>query len=153
MIAPGRLLSVGIICLAVCASSEAEPGQVQQSLDRWRAAEVDDYVYAYRKFCECQRDQPPQTVVSVRDGRVVDVYHLHADSDRRVPARAGSLDYYWTIDELFDLIRSAAERGAEVRAEFDPELGYPTEVYVDYTPEVIGDEIDIRLTDWQAAST
>jgi hypothetical protein len=110
------------------------------------AAGVASYEYGYNKYCDCHRDTPPETVVVVDGGAVERVYHLYAGSTREVPAREGSTDLYWTIEDLFRLIEGALERNATVRARYDATLGYPTAVYVDYAADVIGDEIDVRLT-------
>jgi hypothetical protein len=116
----------------------------------WAEAATTSYLYAYRKFCECHRDEPPQTFVEVSGGEVVDVYHVHADSDRRVPARDGSLSLYWTIPDLFALIEAAEARDVTFRADYDAELGYPLRVYIDYDAASVGEEIDVVLTAFEA---
>lgn len=113
---------------------------------RWRAAKLVSYEYGYHKFCECHRDSPPETIVSVRDGKVVNVRHRPAGSATEVPAAEKNFEYYWTIDGLFELIAAAERRHVEVRAEFEPTIGYPTRVYIDYDKDLIGDELDLRLT-------
>jgi len=149
--APLRLAAIGAAaaCLA-CVGAAADEEGVQASWARWKSAAVGAYRYAYHKHCECYRDTPPETVVAVRAGAVARVHHVYAGSDREVPAREGSLDLYWTIDDLFALIASAAERGAVVRARYDASLGYPTAVFIDYDPSFVGDEIDVRVA-WLAA--
>lgn len=112
----------------------------------WRAAKLVDYEYGYRKYCACHPDTPPETIVSVRDGKIVGVRHRPVDATNEVPARPGSLGYYWTIDELFDLIDSAQRRGAQVRASYDSQRGFPTEIHIDYDKNAIGDELDVVLT-------
>jgi hypothetical protein len=119
---------------------------------RWQAAAIADYAYGYNKYCACHPDNPPETVVTVRGGKVVRVYHLHEDSDREVPARDGSLDLYWTIDGLFDLIDAAERAGAEVRVRYDESLGYPRQLYIDYDKNLVGDEVDLRITRFTPAS-
>ena len=113
---------------------------------RWQTAALGRYEYGYHKYCECHRDSPPETVVTVRDGNVVGVRHRPAGSDTEVPAADKNLEYYWTVDGLFRLIASAQERGVQVRASYDDALGYPREVYIDYDANFIGDELDVRLT-------
>lgn len=158
-----RFISRGVACstglgtlvaalTALVAAQAAEPPEHRESRDRWARAGIGDYEYAYNKFCECYDKAPPETVVTVRDAGVVRVYHLHADSDRQVPAREGSLDYYWTVDDLFALIEAGAERGATVRARYDDTLGYPTYVYVDYDAGLVGDEVDVRLVRFDVVS-
>ena len=113
---------------------------------RWQAARLTAYEYGYRKYCECHRDSPPETIVSVRDGDVFRVRHRPAGSATEVPAADKNFAYYWTIDGLFRLLATARERGAQVRATYDATLGYPRELYIDYDSSYIGDELDIRLT-------
>jgi Family of unknown function (DUF6174) len=140
------MVSVGVLASGFFARGAAHAA-LEDSRGQWEAAGIRDYEYRYQKYCDCHRDLPPETVVDVRDGRVSRVYHLHADSDREVPARDGSLDLYWTIDELFDLIDAATQRDAVVRVSYDDDLGYPTTIFIDYDPQAIGDELDVRLTE------
>jgi hypothetical protein len=82
---------------------------------------------------------------AVEEGRVVRVRHRPVGYDHEVEAPRG-LEYYWTVEGLFDLVATALEREAEVRASYDPTLGYPTEIHVDYDADLIGDEVDLRIT-------
>jgi hypothetical protein len=113
---------------------------------RWKSAALAGYEYGYHKFCECHRESPPETVVTVRGGSVTGVRHRPAGAAIEVPAAEKNFEYYWTVDGLFDLIASALERGVQVRAAYDAELGFPREIYIDYDSNLIGDELDLRLT-------
>jgi hypothetical protein len=130
---------------APCALAAAAD-ELQASWARWTAAGLASYEYGYNKYCDCHRDTPPETIVVVTAGAVERVYHLYEGSASEVPAREGSTELYWTIEDLFRLIEGALERNATVRARYDPALGYPTAVFVDYDADFIGDEIDVRLT-------
>lgn len=146
----GRVAMLSACALAALAQAPragaAAGDELRASWALWTAAGLTSYEYGYNKFCECHRDTPPETVVVVADGAVERVYHLYGDAAREVPARDGSTDLYWTIDDLFRLIEGALERNATVRARYDSALGYPTAVFVDYDADFIGDEIDVRLT-------
>src|SRR5262245_57183673 len=111
---------------------------------RWHSAAIASYEYGYNKYCDCHRESPPETVVTVRDGAVTGVRHRPAGTTTEVPGR--NPEYYWTVDGLVDLIASALERGVQVRAAYDAELGFPREIYIDYDNNLIGDELDVRLT-------
>src|SRR5262245_50397940 len=111
---------------------------------RWQSAAITSYEYGYNKYCDCHRESPPETVVTVRDGAATAVRHRPAGTTTEVPGR--NPEYYWTVDGLFDLIASALERGVQVRAAYDAELGFPREIYIDYDTKLIGDELDLRLT-------
>ena len=128
----------------------ATPAFADTELDgaraRWQSAALVRYEYGYHKFCDCHRESPPETVVTVRDGAVIGVRHRPPGSTVEVPAADKNLEYYWTVDGLFGLIASALERGVQVRAAYDAALGYPREIYIDYDADFIGDELDLRLT-------
>jgi hypothetical protein len=113
---------------------------------RWQSAAIATYEYGYQKYCDCHRESPPETVVTVRGGTVTGVRHRPAGTTTEVPAADKNFQYYWTVDGLFDLIASALERGVQVRAVYDADLGFPREVYIDYDSKLIGDELDLRLT-------
>ena len=146
-----RIVRAALSCAAACAAAVAiVPAFADAELDgaeaRWRGAALTGYEYGYHKYCDCHRDSPPETIVSVRDGKVVRVRHRPAGSTAEVPAADKNFDYYWTVDGLFRLIASALERGVAVRASYDAAQGFPREIYIDYDAELIGDELDLRLT-------
>nr|MBO2513850.1 hypothetical protein [Gammaproteobacteria bacterium] len=114
--------------------------------ERWRAANLHSYVYAYKKFCECHPETPPETYVTVQRGAVVDVRHKPYGFDHYVQAESRNFEWYWTIDQLFDLVASGFESGADVRVRYDDELGYPARLFIDRDRNFIGDEIDLELT-------
>jgi hypothetical protein len=140
------------LCLAAALAAVTPPapasadGALDAARAKWRAAKLENYEYGYHKFCECHRDSPPETVVSVHDGKVVNVRHRPVGSTAEVPAAAKNFEFYWTIDGLFELIAAVEARKAEVRVQYDATLGYPTELYIDYDKNLIGDELDMRLT-------
>jgi hypothetical protein len=145
MIAIIRVIT-GAAAALVASHALADP-ELDSARERWRAAALGGYEYGYHKYCECHRESPPETVVTVRDGSVVGVRHRPAGTTgTEVPAADKNLEYYWTVDGLFGLIASALERGVQVRAVYDGALGYPREVYIDYDANFIGDELDLRLT-------
>ncbi|HUQ51390.1 MAG TPA: DUF6174 domain-containing protein [Gammaproteobacteria bacterium] len=132
--------------LALAATSAVADAELDAARARWQSAGLAGYEYGYHKYCECHRDSPPETVVTVRGGKVVGVRHRPVGSTTEVPAADKNLEYYWTVDGLFGLISSAQQRGVQVRAQYDAALGFPREVYIDYDANFIGDELDVRLT-------
>jgi hypothetical protein len=120
--------------------------QLDAARARWQSAALAAYEYGYHKYCECHRESPPETVVTVSGGNVTRVRHRLAGSDVEVPAADKNFQYYWTVEGLFDLIASALDRGVQVRASYDAALGFPREVFIDYDTDFIGDELDVRLT-------
>jgi len=143
-----RIVTVLTVACALCggAGPVAADAELDAARARWQAAQLSAYEYGYHKYCECHRESPPETIVSVRDGDVFRVRHRPAGSTTEVPAADKNFDYYWTVDGLFRLLAAALERGVMVRAVYDAALGYPREIYIDYDANFIGDELDLRLT-------
>jgi len=148
MKASNTIRSAAVLALALVVpaalADEAGLAELAAARERWQATHSGSYVFAYRKHCECQRDLPPETVVAVADGRIVSVVHRHEDTATEVPAPADSLELYWTIDGLFDKLGRALANDAVVRVAYEPGQGYPTSLFIDYAPELVGDETDLR---------
>ena len=134
----GALMAIGVF------ASEEDMARLESARDLWNAAQHGDYRFSYQKYCDCDRDEPKITVVTVTNGVIAEVHHLFSGSDREVPARDGSLSEYWTMDELFDKIAAAYARDAAVRVNYDGSAGYPSSLYIDYLPEMVGEETDLR---------
>lgn len=123
---------------------EGEAAEVAPDLEaarqRWRDAAMDDYQMTLQRICFCPvPDYTGPFEVTVRDGDVSTVMLEGAsvDAERGV-----------SVDALFALIDDAYERGAvEVALEFDPELGYPTSVGIDYDFQMADEEIGYRVSD------
>ncbi len=137
--------AVAVIVVAAAFPAFAD-GELDGARARWQSAALANYEYGYHKYCECHRESPPETTVTVSDGAVTRVRHRPAGSTTEVPAADKNFEYYWTVDGLFGLIASALERGVTVRAAYDAELGFPREVYIDYDADFIGDELDLKFT-------
>ena len=148
MIRSNALRSGAAVVLALVAAAsladDAGLAELAAARERWQSTLSGDYALAYRKFCECNRTAPPETTVTVAGGRIVSVSHRHEDTGTEVPAREGSLELYWTIDGLFDKLARALANDAVVRVAYDPGQGYPTSLFIDYAPALIGDETDLR---------
>lgn len=140
------LLSLGGAHTQAAAADQSEADELEQHRALWQASGLAAYEYGYNKFCECHRETPPETLVTVREGEVVGVRHRPFGFDHDVLAEERNLQWYWTVEGLFDLVDAALQREAEVRIDYDAMLGFPTHVYIDYDTNLIGDELDVRLT-------
>ena len=137
--------SIAVLGLLLCAPLAAQ-SELEDARALWRQAGSASYEYGFHRFCDCYGDMPPETLITVSDGKITNVRHKRAESTDEVPAAERNFQYYWTIEDLFALIESARASEATVRARFDPMLGFPTSVYIDYVENIIGDEVDVRIT-------
>jgi hypothetical protein len=112
----------------------------------WRAVGVVDYEYRYEKVCDCHRDIPAATIVTVADGRVVAVRYSRDDYIDDMPVAEKEYRWFRTIDDLFSLIETATAHATTLRVVYDPTRGYPSYIYVDYDHSMLGDEVEIEVT-------
>jgi hypothetical protein len=139
-------MPIALLLMLGTSAAADERQALDEHRELWREAGLDAYVYAYNKFCECHPETPPETYVTVRGGEVIDVRHKPFGYEHYVQAEARNFEWYWTIDQLFDLAGNALDRGSVVRLEFDATLGFPAHVFIDHDENLIGDEVDVRVT-------
>ena len=83
-------------------------------------------------------------VVEWTDPRV-DALHTALFAETGAPVDA---EGYPAVDELFAQIAEAiAEDAYLIRVSYDPALGYPTEVYVDRSPQIADEELSLSASE------
>jgi Family of unknown function (DUF6174) len=133
-----------------CLSVDAGAQDLAASRAAWDAAGIADYEYSYQRVCECHPNQLADTIVTVRSGRVATVRYARDDYVQEVAVAAEKVGWYRTIDDLFSLVATAQAGASVVRVTFDAQLGYPTTIYIDYLTDLVGDEVDLKVTRFAA---
>ena len=96
----------------------------------WQEARPSDYDFVFEWQCFCALAAFGAIEVEVRDGGMVNV------------AQDGLL----TVDGVFTFIADGFQRNAaRVRVNYDPVLGYPAKVWIDYDLNTVDDESGFRL--------
>lgn len=115
---------------------------LERSRERWAVEEIRSYRYTFSKSCECIPGFVGPVHITVRDDVVTSMEPV-AGSDS-VPADLWSA--FDTVGEMFALIRTAIDDEAhQFEAEYDPELGYPTRISLDFDQQMVDDELVIRV--------
>ena len=105
--------------------------RAQAELDRrrarWTSNRADDYSFVFTDVCFSCSEGP--VTIRVENGVVASVKYVES-------GKAPEHDYSKvTIDRLFDVIQKAIDgKASEIKATYDPEIGYPTDVRIDYDP-------------------
>ncbi|MFL2546451.1 MAG: DUF6174 domain-containing protein [Candidatus Rariloculaceae bacterium] len=137
---------------AIVVSNSYADDELELNRALWTAAGISSYVYRYEKVCECHRDIPAETIVTVEDGQVVGVRYAREDYLDEMPVAPKEYRWFRTIDDLFSLIATAAESATTLRVAYDPELGYPEYLYIDYDLNLVGDEVELEVTGFEPAN-
>ncbi len=145
---------IQLVCLSTLAFSGACLAEDGLTANRglWDAAGIASYEYRYEKSCDCHRDKPAETIVTVENGLVVGVRYDRDDYLNEIPVAEDSYRWFRTIDDLFTLVETAAQSAVTLRVAYEPELGYPTYIYIDYDHAMIGEEVELRVVSLSTAA-
>lgn len=90
-------------------------GQLAAARERWAASSPETYHFVLQDDCgECDPEWAQPRQIVVWDGTVLDPTRVDTD-----------------VEALFSLLEGAIQDGRTVESEYDPELGYPTEIWID----------------------
>lgn len=141
------VLATALIALG-CGGGPSGPGDLLHDLDEarglWEARGPESYVFTYELNCFCGGPGSPSARVSVTDGEVTGAF-LPAD-DHQVPE--AELAGYPTVPDLFDDVTDWLTRDpVSARTLFDPTLGHPVDVFVDFRADVADEELGFLVRD------
>ena len=135
--------TVGMIVILAVASafSAAQDRLTQQELDAsravWDSLQLTDYKYEFHRLCFCISVGP--VAVDVRDNEVA--HALFLKDDEVLPN-----NHHDTIDDLFDTLQRAIDQPADaISASFDPLMGFPSEINVDWSFMIADEEWSSRI--------
>jgi len=135
------LLLAGGVAACGEAPFELTLSALENQRTRWEESGVLDYRFEYRELCVCGQSAERRATIEVRGGEVVSVTGTGA------PDGWESITAYPTIDDLFDRIEEAVrDEAAALSVSYDPDLGYPTEIIIDYDYGAEHDEVNIDAT-------
>ena len=138
-----RFAAVALLGIAISCSDAAGPGRQPTDLEaarqRWQAQDLHTYAFVLQRSCFCGNTHP--LFVIVQSDTVAGV--LDFETFESVESRFGE-----TVDDLFAFIQSAVDRRVEkIRATYDAEKGFPTEIDYDGAAQIADDEIFFRVSD------
>jgi hypothetical protein len=139
-----------LVCLPVLASCgglaprDVQRARLEANRARWSSQGPSSYVYALRRACYC----PGEYIGPVRVRVAADTVfqRVYVESGDPVPDEAA--DAFPTVDGLFELLARAYDDGADgIEVTYDPELGVPIEISIDYLEDAVDDELGILVTE------
>ena len=135
------LAAILLLASLACGDSTGpEMDRLSEQRALWEAQGLQNYTYDVQRVCFCPFREGVRVTVS--NGSVAGATDL-ATGEVLEPSE---VQFYLTIDGLFDLVQNAYDRNAhEVQVEFDPSRGYPTRIYIDYLENVIDEELGFTL--------
>jgi hypothetical protein len=113
----------------------------------WDATRPATYEYVLQRgSCECTPESmvPMRITVEGRQLRSV----THAGTGAPIDTEANQVR---SVDDLFDLIANAHRQGAHlITVAYDRTLGYPNAIFIDYSRQVVDDEMTLNARELRA---
>ncbi len=129
--------------------ASADFWQTELDLNRqlWESRAIERYHIEHRWICFCPQEYVALVDISVQDGAIVDIKFAEGWSGGGEPVIA----QYHTVAGLFDIIQDAIDRKAyNVTVEYDQELGFPSDVYINYDARTADEEMGFMAANLQA---
>jgi hypothetical protein len=138
-------LAVTGISLATCASPfERQEDSLAIAEARWRAAGLADYRFGFVRSCECLPAATSSVTMTVAGGAFVAATYIGDGT----PADTTLFRDALTLDRVFAYLhRALAQHPATFTAQYEPTLGYPIQVSIDYSITTADDEIFLSVFD------
>jgi hypothetical protein len=138
-----------IVAASAAACSSADDHGLAAARERWAEHGPATYSFVSTRGCDCPPDVYRPIRVGVASGQIASA--VYVDDQTAVAANFRSL--LRTIDGVFDDIQSAIDRNAvQIMVDYDPALGYPTSVFVDYSRQIADEELSLQISALHAAN-
>lgn len=143
-----RALRIVALCAIAAASTALACDESSELADRvkeartlWAREGPPDYEMVLFHGCFCPPEGRGPVVVTVVAGEVVSRVYVEGGADVG-PDFEG---LFPDVEGLFEVAAEAARRADRVEAEFDPELGFPTRLTIDWEERAADEEVDYRV--------
>lgn len=139
------ILVVLALIVAACSTSS----EYDQKLKQWTDAGVSHYRYDLVIGCFCPFSQDMPLTIEVKDGQVVSITNVEGVLlDASNPSYQYYLEYA-TIDLLFAELKSEMAEAEELTVAYDPQYGFPSEVWIDRFKLAVDDEMSLQVTNFE----
>jgi hypothetical protein len=141
------LVTLGVGVLAACSPLAQAQRDLDDSRRLWAMQGVEDYRFHLQVSCFCPGEITSPVMIEVHNSAPASII----DVDTGLPNTSALLESnYSTVERLQGFIQEAIQQGADsIQASYDPDLGYPIRVRIDYMQAAIDDEISIAVTDFE----
>lgn len=140
----GALL--GIIACSSLLGPERDA--LEEARARWNVAAPAAYTFEFQRFCFCGTEFLRPVEIQVVDDEVIAAFF--AEDGGPVTRALAEIP---TIEDLFDEIQNAIDLEAhQVLADYDGELGFPTDVSIDFELQVVDEEMAFRVSGFDAVA-
>ncbi|MCC5667174.1 DUF6174 domain-containing protein [Nostoc sp. CHAB 5784] len=112
----------------------------------WRQKKISNYRYEFTRSCFCFPKSTEPVIIEVRNGVTTSITYKYGKN----PVDTALFEKYNTIPKLFNIIRNAFIKKADnLTVQYNPTLGYPTQINIDYDKQRTDDTIFFTISNLQ----
>jgi hypothetical protein len=116
--------------------------ELSQKQQLWTTQKALNYRYTLENSCFCIPEATQPVSIEVRDGERISIKAVKDGSSVNEEYFAA----YDTIPKLFDLLQAAYNKKANrISVSFDPKLGFPTRIFIDFAQNIADEEIRLDI--------
>jgi hypothetical protein len=123
--------------------------EFQAAVERWQQAAISAYDFTFERICFCPIEYIGPYEASALNGEVIaatldgiDVF----DVDTITIEAYG--DLVLTVEAIFAEVDRAIDEASSYTVEYDPELGFPSNVFIDWNELIADEESDYTITEF-----
>ena len=132
-----------VVALSACDNPMGPDDDLEEARQKWSRQGFDSYRFTVSQLCFCGPDVRGTFRVVIQRGQVASVTDAQT-GEPRTPHPAVPL----TVEALFQKIEDAIDEDAdEIDVRYDPALGYPQEIAIDFIENAIDDEVTYTASD------
>lgn len=142
------------VCLVVtfvasAAACSSDDHGLTAARERWAKQGPAAYSFVSMRGCDCPPEVYRPMRVSVASGQITSAVYV----DDQAPVASNFHSLLRTIDGVFDDIQAAIDQdAAQIMVSYDPALGYPTQLFVDYSKQAADEELSLQISGLHAAN-
>lgn len=137
----GLVALVALLSAFACDEQSELAERLDDARDRWAENAPPDYEMVLFRGCFCGPDGRGPVLLTVVAGEVASRTYVEGGAE----VRAELEPFFPDVEGLFDVAEEAVRRADRVEAEFDPELGHPVRLTIDWQENVADEEVDYRI--------
>jgi hypothetical protein len=128
------------------ASANSNLGQLKIKRQQWNQQKIFNYRYTITSSCFCPPEARGPVVIEVRNGQTTKITSANTGQ----PVNPELFRKYNTIPKLFNLITNAiTRRASSLTVQYNPTLGYPTQINIDYSSQMADEEVFLSIENLQ----
>lgn len=130
-------------CVGPFSPSGPEKKALEDARRLWDRQQIASYTFRVRQVCFCVPSVRAPLAVVVEQGRVTSI----VDAETGAPVQPEPF-IPTTVDALFAAVEDAIDRdAARIDVRYDPQLGYPLEINIDFDLRIADEEVIYLASD------